>query len=174
MIVDPIQAIEWRHFSDLRANHYNPNVVFTMELRLLERSILKTGWVQPVLCSADGEIIDGFHRWSLSSKSEALLAKYAGKLPVAVLNVEPWEAMLLTVRMNRAKGTHVATRMQAMVRTLIDEHHVDMAQVAEEIGADIAEVRHLYQGNIYKDRNLKDAPYSKAWVPAETRNEACR
>ena len=56
---DPINNIEWRKASDLNANDYNPNMVFDQELKLLERSILSTGWVQPILVDADDNIIDG-------------------------------------------------------------------------------------------------------------------
>jgi ParB-like chromosome segregation protein Spo0J len=72
---DPISRIEWRDASSLNANEYNPNIVFTPELRLLERSILKTGWVQPVLITQDGTIIDGFHRHRLAQDSAKCLAR---------------------------------------------------------------------------------------------------
>ena len=61
-MLDPINNIQWILASDLNGNDYNPNVVFTPELKLLERSLLKTGWVQPILISKDKIIIDGFHR----------------------------------------------------------------------------------------------------------------
>ena len=82
---DPIDRIEWLPVTALNANDYNPNVVMTPELRLLELSILKTGWVQPVLVSPTGRIIDGFHRWMLSKTSKPIHDRY-GDLPRA--NVE--------------------------------------------------------------------------------------
>src|SRR4051794_25523211 len=115
---EPISRIEWRDAATLRANEYNPNVVFTPELRLLERSLLLTGWVQPILILEDGTIIDGFHRSRLSAESPALKARYDGKVPCAVLDVPRSQAMILTIRMNRAKGTHVAVRMSEIVREL--------------------------------------------------------
>ena len=63
---DPLDNIQWLDAKSLEGNDYNPNAVFSPELKLLERSILATGWVQPVLISKDNIIIDGFHRWSLS------------------------------------------------------------------------------------------------------------
>jgi len=79
---DPINRIEWRDAASLEANNWNPNVVFTPELRLLERSILLTGWTQPILITADGLIIDGFHRVRLALDSRAILERYGGKLPL--------------------------------------------------------------------------------------------
>jgi ParB-like chromosome segregation protein Spo0J len=168
---DPISRIEWRDASSLNANEYNPNIVFTPELRLLERSILKTGWVQPVLITQDGTIIDGFHRHRLAQDSAKLREKYGGKVPCAVMDISPQEAMIVTIRMNRAKGTHVAVRMSEIVRTLIDQMGVLPEELAQDIGATKAEIDLLYQEGVFKMKNIKDYKYSKAWVPSDTRLE---
>lgn len=165
---DPIDRIEWLPAEKLSANDYNPNVVFNQELRLLERSILKVGWVQPIIISRDNMIIDGFHRWRLAQDSAALKAKYGGLLPCARMDVGPDVAMVVTIRMNRAKGTHVAVRMSALVKRLIDEYGWDPQQVAQEIGGTPAEVELLYQDSIFKARRIAEYRYSKAWVPIET------
>lgn len=152
----------------LTANDYNPNVVFNQELRLLERSIQKTGWVQPIIISRDNIIIDGFHRWRLAQDSAALKKKYGGRVPCVRMDVGPDVAMILTIRMNRAKGTHVAVRMSAVIKRLIDDYGWDPQQVALEIGGTLAEVTLLYQDSIFKARKIADYRYSKAWVPIET------
>lgn len=165
---DPIGNIEWIEAEGLRANSYNPNVVFGPELKLLERSILLTGWVQPILVTPERTIIDGFHRWRLSCESTALRKRYAGRCPCVVLPVSRAQAMVMTVRMNRAKGSHVAVRMSALVRALIDEHGLDRQEIADEIGATMAEVELLYQESVFAAKNSKDYSYSKAWYPIET------
>jgi hypothetical protein len=167
-LVDPINHICWLLASDLTHNDYNPNVVFNQELQLLERSILTTGWVQPILISKDKIIIDGFHRYMLAKESKLLLARYSGKVPCAILHVEPWQAMVMTIRMNRAKGTHVAVRMSSIIKKLIDVYHLSPEQIAKEIGGDRAEVDLLYQDSIFKHRNLANYKYSHAWIPGET------
>lgn len=167
---DPISKIEWRKADTLKANAYNPNVVFTPELRLLERSILQTGWVQPILITDDGTIIDGFHRWRLSLDSIPLRDRYDSMVPCAILDVSPGDAMLLTVRMNRAKGTHLAVRMSSLVRQLLDVYNYPPEQIALEIGATKEEVELLSQENIFKARNLKEYKYSKAWYPEKLVN----
>lgn len=166
---DPINRVVWRHHSELRANDYNPNVVFGPELRLLERSILMTGWVQPVLATEDGTIADGFHRWTLSQRSEALHRIYGGFLPVATVALPREQAIVLTVRMNRAKGAHVAVRMAELVKELVNDLGMAPEEVGREIGATMDEVRLLLADNPFKARNLEAAPYSKAWVPREQR-----
>lgn len=164
---DPIGNIKWLEAASLNANDYNPNVVFTPELRLLERSLLLTGWVQPVLVSKDLTIIDGFHRSRLAQDSERLRARYAGKVPCAVLEVSRSQAMMLTIRMNRAKGSHVALRMSEIVRELIDVHSCDPQEVAIEIGATKDEIDLLYQDGVFKMKNIAGYAYSKAWYPEE-------
>lgn len=165
---DPIDRIEWLPAKSLKANGYNPNVVFDQELRLLETSLLTTGWVQPIIVSRDNQIIDGFHRWRLSQDSDRVKARWGGLVPCARLDVSEAEAMMMTIRMNRAKGTHVAVRMSEIVKTLIDVHHCDPQEVARGIGATRDEIDLLYQDSIFKARNLKDYRYSKAWIPVET------
>jgi hypothetical protein len=165
---DPIERIEWRDADGLHANDWNPNVVFDRELDLLEHSIVANGWIQPVLISKDGMVIDGFHRWQLSKTSQKLREKYDGKCPCVVLDITEADAMLLTVRINRAKGTHQATRMAALVKRLVDQHGMAREDIATGIGAVPGEVDLLYQDSLFKARNLKDYKFSKAWEPVET------
>jgi ParB-like chromosome segregation protein Spo0J len=142
-VKDPINRIEWRDAASLEANGWNPNVVFTPELR--KRSILLTGWTQPILITAAGLIIDGFHRVRLAIDSLPIFERYGGKLPCAVVNVSRPEGMILTIRMNRAKGSHVAVRMSEIVRELIDVHGYEPIEVGIEIGATKEEIAILYQ-----------------------------
>ena len=170
-MTEPINNIQWLDVNSLNANDYNPNVVFNPELRLLEKSILSTGWVQPILVLQDGTIIDGFHRYSLSKDSKAIKDKYHGKVPCAVLDITRAEAMLLTIRMNRAKGTHVALRMSEIVHSLIDDYHMDRQEIAQNIGATLEEIDLLYQDNVFKKKDMKNYQYSKAWVPHENKKK---
>ena len=164
---DPISNIEWRDAATLLANSWNPNVVFTPELRLLERSIMLTGWVQPILIAIDGTIIDGFHRSMLSRESKTIRERYNGLAPCAVLDVDRPTAMLLTIRMNRAKGSHVAVRMSDIVRELVDVHHLSPEQIAVDIGATADEIALLRQEGVFKMKNIAGWAYSKSWYPKE-------
>lgn len=167
--VEPIDAIVWRQADELRTNGWNPNVVHTPELRLLETSILETGWVQPVLISRDDLVIDGYHRLMLARTSPALRERYAGRVPCAVMDLSEAEAKLLTVRINRAKGSHVAVRLSELVKSVIDEGGMDPADVARKIGATRAEVDLLYQDDVFKARDIPNWTYGKAWVPVEVK-----
>lgn len=61
----PLNQVEWVPRETLRANDYNPNKMFSIELGLLKVSILEDGWTQPIVARLDGEIVDGFHRWKI-------------------------------------------------------------------------------------------------------------
>lgn len=164
---EPICNIQWRHTDTLKANAWNPNAVQRAELRLLERSIMTIGWVQPIIINPEGMIIDGFHRWCISQDSAELKKKYSGMVPCVVMELSKPKAMLLTIRINRAKGTHMAFRMSEIVRELIDVHHYDPEEIAIEIGGTRDEVDLLYQDGVFSAKKIKDYVYSKAWYPAE-------
>ncbi|SKX81176.1 ParB-like nuclease domain [Mycobacteroides abscessus subsp. bolletii] len=162
---DPIDHIRWVPADTLDANTWNPNRVHLAELRLLERSLLSTGWLQPLLVNPERLIIDGFHRWRLSQDSNPVRKRWRGRVPVAVLHVDRPTAMLMTIRINRAKGTHVAVEMSAIVRELIEEHGIDRATIAAEIGGTKDEVDLLAQEGVFAAKNIKNHAYSNAWYP---------
>ena len=86
----PISNVEWIDVELLEANDYNPNVVFTNELKLLKFSLLRQGWIQPVLVCRNNDrytIIDGFHRSSLVKTDKEVNEFTNGKVPVVILDI---------------------------------------------------------------------------------------
>lgn len=162
---EPIERIEWRQAGDLCANDYSPNVVLNAELKLLSASILRNGWIQPILISADGVIIDGFHRWWLSVNDKAVRERYGGRVPCVVLDLSEPERMLLTVRINRAKGVHVAAKMHDLVTKVHQTYGYSVKEISEQIGATFAEVDLLLREGVFDALNIKQHRYSRAWVP---------
>jgi ParB-like chromosome segregation protein Spo0J len=141
----------------LDANLYNPNVVISQEMDLLKLSIQRSGWIQPILVSPDGIIIDGFHRTTIARLEGWLV-------PTCVLDLDEKERMLLTVRINRAKGTHVALRMSELVQKLIALGCTE-AYIAQQIGGTEREIEILKKGDIFKSLDLSKWRYSQAWLP---------
>lgn len=166
---DPIANVKWIEVEKLNANDYNPNVVLNKELKLLELSVLKNGWIQPILINNDNTIIDGFHRSYLSRNSKLLKEKYNGKVPCVVMDLTEAERMLLTIRINRAKGNHVAFKMHEIVKTLVDKHEVSMEYIQESIGASKDEVELLYKDGVFDALNIKEHKYSRAWKSPKTK-----
>ena len=85
-------------------------------------------------------------------------------VPCCILNLDERERMLLTVRINRAKGSHVALRMSDLVQKLIELGCSD-SYIAEQIGATEKEIEILKKGDIFKSIDLKNWTYSRAWLP---------
>lgn len=161
----PIDTITWVDVNGLKANDYNPNVVLTPELRLLKLSILQQGWIQPVLISKGMDIIDGFHRYTLCKTDKEVYAMTGGKVPCAVLDLTRSERMMLTVRINRAKGNHMALKMHELVSELHYDLGVDLKDISKGIGAAKHEVETLLMENIFQKKEVAKHSYSKSWYP---------
>jgi len=162
----PISNVEWVDVEKLSANDYNPNVVYSKEMELLKFSLLKQGWIQPILVTQDFVIIDGFHRASLAKADKDVAAMTGGKVPVVIMQLTEPERMLLTIRINRAKGSHIAIKMSDIIKALVNEHGMPVPDICKEIGATKDEIELLMMENVFKKHNVdKESKYSKAWIP---------
>ncbi len=74
---------------------------------------------------------------------------------------------MMTIRINRAKGTHVALKMSAIVRELRDDLGVSDTAIAEAIGADQDEVDLLAQDGVFGAVDAANVDYMPAWIPKE-------
>lgn len=164
----PINNVEWVDVDSLTANDYNPNIVYKKELELLELSLLTQKWIQPILVTQDYVIIDGFHRAHLAKTSKKLREACGGKVPVVVMNLTEPERMLLTIRINRAKGSHIAFKMSDLIKALFHEHGIPIKQIAKEIGASKVEVELLLMEDVFQKLDIENHEYSKAWYPEQT------
>jgi ParB-like chromosome segregation protein Spo0J len=158
----------------LESNDYNPNHVHAQEMALLAFSLQKQGWIQPILVwpKPEGQgylIIDGFHRHMLVKTNKKVWALTEGKVPVVVMDMTEAERKLLTVRINRAKGSHAAFKMHEIVVSCIKDHDMSVAQVCQEIGADLDEVNALLAENVFEKKQVDKFNYSRAWVPPQVK-----
>jgi hypothetical protein len=117
------------------------------------------------LITQDKVIIDGFHRYNLVKHSKKVRELTDGKVPCAILNLSEPERMMLTVRINRAKGSHMAIKMHDLVTSLIEDHGISQEEVAKGIGATKQEVDLLLMENVFKKLKIPEHKYSKAWYP---------
>ena len=162
----PINNIVWTETDKIKANDYNPNVVLTQELNLLKFSLLQQGWLQPVLVSSqDNEIIDGYHRWWLCSNDKDVRAMTDGKVPVVFFDMDTAHRMCLTIRINRAKGNHIAYKMHEIVYKLHNEFGMSLDEIGKEIGANKKEVELLMAEGVFAVKDTQNHKYSKAWKP---------
>ena len=129
----PISNIQWVDVKKLKANDYNPNVVFSKEMELLKLSILKNGWIQPILVTHEYVIIDGFHRASLAKADKKVNALTGGKVPVVIMELNEPERMLLTIRINRAKGSHVAIKMSDLIKKVVNDYGMPIEEICRQM-----------------------------------------
>lgn len=160
----PISNIQWIDVDLLNANDYNPNVVFNEGMKLLKHSIKVSGWIQPILITQDNVIIDGFHRATLAKQFKDLTVD--GKVPCVVMNLSEPERMLLTIRINRAKGSHIAIKMSDIIHKLVNDYGLPIEQIMNGIGATRDEVELLLLNNVFEAKKInEETQYSKAWYP---------
>lgn len=166
----PVDNIEWVDVNRLDANDYNPNHVMEPEMNLLALSLLKQKWIQPILVwpAPDSQrlvIIDGFHRHMVVKTNKQVWAMTNGKVPVVVMHMTVPERMLLTIRINRAKGNHAAIKMHEIVHALIKTYDYHPDVVAREIGADRSEIDTLVASNVFEIKQVDEINYGKSWYP---------
>lgn len=160
----PISAVVWRKPSELHANDYNPNKVFKTELALLKTSIMADGWTQPIVVKPDGEIVDGFHRWTLGSTDKDVQRISGGLVPtVTVQSTDLLHLKMSTVRHNRARGQHGILKMGNIVRAL-QQGGMNDEEICEGMGMEQEEVDRLADMTGSPDSAGKDS-FGKGWIP---------
>lgn len=160
---NPIDTVEWVNRDTLRANNYNPNHVAPAELRLLMQSILDDGWTQPIVALDDGEIVDGFHRWTVSGLPP-MMKQFGGEVPVVRLRPSSRAAQKMsTIRHNRARGQHAVLEMASIVRSLVDEHGMDFEAVGKALQMEWDEVDRLYDNSGAPVRGDRAGEFSEGW-----------
>lgn len=163
----PLARIEWVHRDSLHANNYNPNHVAPVEMRLLKTSILEDGWTQPIVKRDDGEIVDGFHRWTISGDPD-VYAMTEGYVPTVTLHpaVDRKQQQMSTIRHNRARGSHGILPMADIVRNLIDNEGCTYEEVMERLGMEWEEVDRLYDRGGMRKRGSREG-FNAGWVPGD-------
>lgn len=168
----PVNQVYWIHRDSLFANGYNPNHVAAAELELLALSILEDGWTQPIVARSSGEVVDGFHRWSVSGRID-VGSRTEFFVPVVFLDPNKSESdqMLSTIRHNRASGEHAVVPMALIVRKLQEDMGMSQEEVERRLGMEADEVERLSDHAGMPIRiSRKTTEFRKAYVPegAET------
>lgn len=174
--LQPLAGLRWLLRDELTANMYNPNSVAPFELELLKVSLLEDGWTQPIVAfqrdakkkSGKGwlEIIDGFHRWTLSEDPQ-VFSLTDGMVPVVVvMGKSVSDRMMSTVRHNRARGRHGVEHMANMVRYLVEKEGLKPEELVARLGMEMEEVeRLLIHTGMPTKVTAEGAVFSKAWKP---------
>lgn len=159
----PINNVKWVDRDTIKPNDYNPNRVASPEMKLLKISIIEDGWTQPIVINPDNEIVDGFHRWTVSGDAE-IRKLTGGKVPVVVTQPENNEHQKMsTIRHNRARGTHGVLDMAAILQSMIDSG-MSQQEIEQRLQMESEEVIRLaLRVGIPKSDLIQDENFSKAW-----------
>lgn len=146
---EPVDFVQWVRNEEVHANDYNPNSVAPPEMRLLEHSITKDGYTQPIVTWPNNgiEVVDGFHRHRVGKESESVRTRVHGYLPVVLIRPtqeDKNDRMAATIRHNRARGAHKVESMSDIVVELKRRFWSD-DRIATELGMDADEVLRLQQ-----------------------------
>lgn len=159
----PVNAVQWIDRADLEPNDYNPNRVAPPELELLKISILEDGWTQPIVVNGQNEIVDGFHRWTVSGDPE-VAALTGGKVPVVKVTPKDGEHQKMsTIRHNRARGVHGVLDMAKIIQSMVDAG-LSKDEIMARLQMEEEEVIRLcLRVGIPKTALVADSEFSKAW-----------
>jgi len=164
--IHPIASVQWVDPKTLHANNYNPNHVFGPELQLLKTSLLEDGWTQPIVVRESGEIVDGFHRWTLATTDQQVAKVSNNLVPVVVLrNKSEAQLMASTVRHNRARGQHGILKMASITQAL-RESGLDDKQIQRFLGMDREELKRMLDTTPGPQSMGKES-YGKGWVTTQ-------
>ncbi|WP_368878249.1 IbrB-like domain-containing protein [Proteus mirabilis] len=170
---EPTDCVLWIKQQQVIANDSNPNVMSPTEKRLLETSLVKDGYTQPVVVlpiqqsknkPSQWQVVDGYHRYLLSKKN-SLNKRINGYLPITILDVESHtmaDQMAATIRHNRARGQHQVAAMSDIVRDLSRLGWNDQ-KIGDELGMSQDEVLRLKQISGLAEL-FSEHDFSEAWT----------
>ena len=154
--------------NSIRPSEWRANYVLKPDMRLLAASIRDYGWLAPILVRrADSTIIDGFHRWVAAQNDRQIRARDNDLVPVVQLDIDQVDAMIMHVRLNRARGQLVARPLSEIVRALMRSKKFENFDIARMLEMTSEEFELLSDGTLLKIRKISEHKYSAAWVPVE-------
>ena len=171
----PVYDVKRVPIEKVTANDYNPNSVAPPEMKLLEHSIMKDGYTQPIVTWPNNgiEVVDGFHRHRVGKESNKVRERVYGYLPIVQIRPtqeDKNDRMAATIRHNRARGSHKVESMSDIVVELKRRFWSD-DRIATELGMDADEVLRLQQitglASIFADEEFSEAWEAESFTNAE-------
>jgi len=158
----PVSNLLWRDRDTLKPNGYNPNRVASPEMRLLKLSIIEDGWTQPIVINEDLEIVDGFHRWTISGQKD-MIEMYNNQVPTVMVKPKnKSHQQMSTIRHNRARGTHGVLDMAEIIQSMVDKG-LSKQEIMTRLQMEEEEVIRLATRVGIPKSDLIDDEFSTAW-----------
>ena len=151
----------------LRPADWRTNVMLKPDFDLLKSSMMDFGWIYPIVVKSDDmTIIDGFHRWVVSSDS-SFTKKYGNTVPCRVVECDTIDAMLMHIRLNRAKGSIFAKPFSSLLKSIVLSNKYTEEELGHILKMSDDELDLMLSGGLLKHRKIQEHSYSRAWVPVE-------
>ena len=152
----------------LKIPSWGTTSILRPEKMLLKISMIENGWLQPLVVKlSDNTIIDGYQRYLISVDDDKFLKKYGSSIPVLYQDVDEIEAMVLHVRLNRAKGSVNSYALSRLVKRIVASNKYDENDLANLFLMHDDEIDLLMSDGLLKKKNWQKYEYSRAWVPIE-------
>ena len=138
---DDYLPVQWLPREEVTPNQYNPNSMQTRERELLKRSILNSGWTEPLVVHyEDLFIIDGEQRWTVAGhediqQNEELTPPGIppGYVPVFGIEADGDQARVSTIQHNRARGHIEIDEMDEYAEVFEAEELVEIGLTEQEL-----------------------------------------
>lgn len=159
--------IEYTHCDSLKPAEWRANYVLKPDMELLRLSMREMGWIQPIVARAeDRTIIDGTHRWVIAGEKH--FQKIYGKdVPVMFFDCDEIDAMVMHVRLNRARGEIFAKPFSKLLKKIVLSDKYSAEDLEDILIMSPDEVDLMLAGGLLKQRKIPQHEYSRAWVPVE-------
>ena len=159
--------IEYRPSDSVRPAGWGTNYVLKPDMDLLRISTTDFGWLQPIIVRVqDQKIIDGTHRWVISGEKE-FQRKHGKDIPVIFIDCDEIDAMIMHVRMNRARGDIFAKPFSKLLKNVVLSDKYLPEELEDLLVMSPDEVDLMLAGGLLKKRKVPQHQYSRAWVPVE-------
>lgn len=161
-------TVETVHIDSLRPARWAASHLLRPDERLLVQSMTDWGWLQPLVVRAeDRTIIDGNLRWVMAKEQKSVMATVGDQVPVVWVTCDEVDAMVMHIRLNRAKGMQVATKLSSLLKWLIVSKKYDRRKIQNLLVMTNEEYDVLAEGLYLKKKSIKEHTYSRGWVPVE-------
>lgn len=136
--------------------------------RLMIQSLTDWGWLQPLVVRAENRtVIDGTARWLIAMNTPHVKERVGGSVPVVWVSCEEVDAMVMHVRLNRARGLVVAKRTSNLLKSVMASGKYDANTVRNLLVMTREEWEVMVDGSYLKQKSINEHTYSRGWVPVE-------
>jgi len=155
-------------FTEISGAPWRTTHLLKPDLNLLSQSISEYGIISPIVVQKKNmQIIDGYHRWLVCAKDKKIQKTLGGVVPVVLFDVDNIDAMVMHIRLNRAKSQIVAKYMSSVLRDIASSKKYSILEIEELFNMNMLELDLMLDGSLLKMRKIKEHKYSNAWVPIE-------